>query len=279
MKCPECQHENPPDTFTCGKCGAEIQGSQEKISFTRTLEIPAKELSRGTVFADRSEILEDLGEGGMGRVFRVHDRKLEEEVALKLVRPEIASDRRMIERFKNEIKTARQVTHKNVCRMHDLGEAEDVAKTLKATVDGWLNDKLMRYYFLLQGAIEQAKGNLPDAIRYLEKAEELEHFEWNIGVDFQALFFDSLASAYERSGDTEKALEEYEKITRLTSGRYHYGDIYAKSFYRLGKVFEKLEQNAKASQNYQKFLDLWKNADPGLPEVEDATKRLAALKS
>jgi len=181
MKCPECQHENPPDTFYCGKCGAEIQGSEEKISFTRTLEIPAKELSRGTVFADRYEILEDLGEGGMGRVFRVHDRKLEEEVVLKLVRPEIASDRRMIERFKNEIKTARQVTHKNVCRMHDLNEAEDVAKALKATVDGWLNDKLMRYYFLLQGAIEQAKGNLPNAIRYLEKAEELEHFEWNIG--------------------------------------------------------------------------------------------------
>ena len=47
----------------------------------------------------------------------------------------------------------------------------------------------------------------------------------------------------------------------------------------LGQVFEKTGDEAKAIENYAKFLDLWKNADPGLPEVEDATKRLAALKS
>jgi serine/threonine protein kinase len=76
------------------------------------------------VFAGRYEILEELGGGGMGKVYRVYDRKLEEEVALKLIRPEIAADRKAIERFRNEIKIARKITHKNVCRMHDLGEAE-----------------------------------------------------------------------------------------------------------------------------------------------------------
>jgi serine/threonine protein kinase/Tfp pilus assembly protein PilF len=87
------------------------------------MEMPTGEFTRGTVFAGRYEILEELGGGGMGKVFRVFDRKLEEEVALKLIRPEIAADRKAIERFRNEIKTARKITHKNVCKMYDLGES------------------------------------------------------------------------------------------------------------------------------------------------------------
>jgi serine/threonine-protein kinase len=58
----------------------------------------------------------------MGRVYRAFDQKIEEEVALKLIRPEVAADKRTVERFRNEIKTARKITHKNVCRMHDMGE-------------------------------------------------------------------------------------------------------------------------------------------------------------
>jgi len=85
--------------------------------------MPTGELARGTVFDGRYEILEELGGGGMGRVFRVHDRKLEEEVALKLIRPEIAAERKAIERFKNELKIARKIAHKNACKMYDLGES------------------------------------------------------------------------------------------------------------------------------------------------------------
>jgi len=60
----------------------------------------------------------------MGSVYRVEDKKLNQEVALKLIKPEIASDKKTIERFRNELKTARMIAHKNVCRMFDLGEAE-----------------------------------------------------------------------------------------------------------------------------------------------------------
>jgi serine/threonine protein kinase len=97
-----------------------------------TMEIPAEGLARGSVFAGRYEILEELGTGGMGSVYRVFDRKLEEEAALKLIRPDIAASGKTIERFKNEIKVARKITHPNVCRMHDLHEE---GKTLYITME------------------------------------------------------------------------------------------------------------------------------------------------
>jgi tetratricopeptide (TPR) repeat protein len=80
-----------------------------------------------------------------------------------------------------------------------------------------------------------------------------------------------------KAGDLTKAREQYERITALTSGRLSYGDVYARSFYHLGQIDEKLGDKAKARENYAKFLDLWKNADPGLPEPADAKKRLSAL--
>jgi tetratricopeptide (TPR) repeat protein len=88
-----------------------------------------------------------------------------------------------------------------------------------------------------------------------------------------------LAETYYRSGDLTKALEMFEKITLLTVSRADYGDIYVKSFYMLGKINEEQGNTAKAIEHYEKFLDLWKDADPGIAEVEDAKKRLAGLKS
>jgi myo-inositol catabolism protein IolC len=75
----------------------------------------------------------------------------------------------------------------------------------------------------------------------------------------------------------DKARQEYEKITSLTVGRTFWGDIYAKSFYMLGKIAEQQGDKARAREQYQKFLDLWKDSDPGIPEVEDARKCLAEL--
>ena len=58
-------------------------------------------------------------------------------------------------------------------------------------------------------------------------------------------------------------------------GRLDYGDIYARSYYILGKIFEQKGWQGKAIENYDKFLSLWKDADPFIPEVDDARKRLA----
>jgi tetratricopeptide (TPR) repeat protein len=99
--------------------------------------------------------------------------------------------------------------------------------------------------------------------------------EWN--TDYHALFLNPLAFAYYKSGNLEKAIEEYERIASLTTGRFQYGDIYAKSFYMLGKICEQKGWEGKAIDNYEKFLSLWKDADPGIAEVEDARKRLNVL--
>jgi serine/threonine protein kinase/tetratricopeptide (TPR) repeat protein len=78
----------------------------------------------GSTFAGRYQIIEELGRGGMGKVYRVLDKRLKEEVALKLIKPEIASDKETIERFSNELKLARRISHRNVGRMYELMEAE-----------------------------------------------------------------------------------------------------------------------------------------------------------
>lgn len=121
IKCSKCGFENHEDLSFCGKCGTQLT-SPEGIEATQTLEVPKEELIRGTTLANRYEIIEELGKGGMGRVYRVEDTKLKQEVALKLIKPEIAKDEKTIERFRNELKIARNIRHKNVCGMFDLGE-------------------------------------------------------------------------------------------------------------------------------------------------------------
>jgi serine/threonine protein kinase/tetratricopeptide (TPR) repeat protein len=160
MKCPSCHTENPPDSKFCKECAtplppslstppsqrapsgqtppsqpsprshpapssqpgpsSEAQGKRSLV--TETLEITHEELTLGCLFAGRYQIIEELGHGGMGRVYRALDRKLNEEVALKLVRPEIAADRSTLERFHNELKLARRISHSHVGRMYELME-------------------------------------------------------------------------------------------------------------------------------------------------------------
>jgi serine/threonine protein kinase/Tfp pilus assembly protein PilF len=126
MKCPKCFSDNPDDSHFCGKCATPLPSSDDiSASPTKTMQTPSEELMRGGIFAQRYEIIEELGRGGMGKVFRVFDKKIREEVALKLLAPEIASQKKTIERFSNELKLARKITHKNVCRMYDIGEEKE----------------------------------------------------------------------------------------------------------------------------------------------------------
>jgi hypothetical protein len=88
------------------------------------------------VLSTRYEILDELGHGGMGIVYRARDRETGEMLALKVLRPEIAADAAMAERFKSELRLARQITHKNVCRIYDFNRIGSVACISMELVEG-----------------------------------------------------------------------------------------------------------------------------------------------
>ena len=125
MKCPKCDSDNPDTGKYCSECGTQLISTDDMPAQTKTLVTPREELTRGTTFANRYEIIEELGRGGMGRVYRVDDTKVKEEVALKLIKPEVAADKKTIERFRNELRYSRRIGHRNVCRMYDLSKSDE----------------------------------------------------------------------------------------------------------------------------------------------------------
>ena len=123
MKCPKCEFETTAGLDYCGRCGTRLEAAKDTApSPTMTVAYPQKTLGKGSLLAGRFEIQEEIGTGGMGTVYRVIDRKISEVMALKVLRPEIVPDATVIERFKNELKLARKVSHENVCRLYDLHE-------------------------------------------------------------------------------------------------------------------------------------------------------------
>jgi serine/threonine protein kinase/Tfp pilus assembly protein PilF len=122
-QCPKCKAENPDESKFCNECGLQMD-SIDKMPAppTKTLEVPKEELTTGSTFAGRYQIIEELGRGGMGRVYKATDTKINEKVALKLIKPEIASDKKTLERFSNELRIARKIAHRNVGKMFDINE-------------------------------------------------------------------------------------------------------------------------------------------------------------
>ena len=126
MNCPQCAFENPIDSRYCSRCGNKISPSG-KIAFTReALQALTKEFKIGSIFLGRYLIIEELGKGGMGSVYKVLDKEVDEKIALKLLNPEVASNEKTIIRFRNELKTARKISHKNVCRIYDLSKGQGI---------------------------------------------------------------------------------------------------------------------------------------------------------
>jgi serine/threonine-protein kinase len=157
VECPICHTSNPPGSIACLKCSTPIEIGDATIVINPTNDAativepaggpsdpeatiggttgwsvpiqkigprdPNAPLDPGTVLAERYEILKRLGEGGMGAVYQARDHELDRLVALKVIRPELAGHPDILRRFKQELILARQVTHKNVIRIFDLGMA------------------------------------------------------------------------------------------------------------------------------------------------------------
>jgi serine/threonine protein kinase len=170
LPCPTCSKELPLDVCLCPACGAILPPAAEKptepepplakpsrpdshpdrpSSYPAT-RIPTPELraptpfpatdsprfSAGMMLADRYRIIAALGKGGMGEVYRAEDVVLGQPVALKFLPENLAQDADLLKRFRKEVRIAQQVTHPNVCRVHDIGVVEGQSFLTMEYIDG-----------------------------------------------------------------------------------------------------------------------------------------------
>jgi hypothetical protein len=140
MNCPSCHKEIPLDASFCPACGFSFDDATQKLD---SIESPAAKSQQkesrssmsfdsiddarfvpGAILAERYRIVGLLGRGGMGEVYRADDLKLTQPVALKFLPEHLLTDGAALARFHREVRVARQVSHKNVCRVYDIGETD-----------------------------------------------------------------------------------------------------------------------------------------------------------
>jgi tRNA A-37 threonylcarbamoyl transferase component Bud32 len=132
VKCPKCFTVNPDGQERCVQCSAplpriRIQGQAPGAPRAPLPgQAPPPQLSPGQAFAGRYTILQLIGRGGMGSIYRVRDNTLGEEVALKTLLPQFARDKMVVERFFNEARIARKLAHPSIVRVHDIGAADGI---------------------------------------------------------------------------------------------------------------------------------------------------------
>lgn len=131
MRCPACQLDVPESSRYCPACGVRVHASQAPtltVAASDTLpssdSLDGAQFVPGTMLAGRYRIVGLLGRGGMGEVYRAEDLKLGQAVALKFLPKEVTHRADRLARFHQEVRLARQVSHPNVCRVHDIAETE-----------------------------------------------------------------------------------------------------------------------------------------------------------
>ena len=212
VECPQCRNSIPPGTSRCQSCGTYIGPKTDEATFigpkpdeatiirpkaddaTIVHTTPTTNWSRATQFgsmsesglnletgsllAERYEILKMLGEGGMGAVYKAKDCELDRLVALKIIRPELAGQPSVLQRFKQELILARKVTHRNVTRIYDLGLAQGLRFITMEFIEG--RD--------LASLLEERRFTVEEAVKILHQvcaALEAAHLEGIVHRDLK----------------------------------------------------------------------------------------------
>lgn len=147
MVCPRCSHQNSAGAVVCEKCATPLPISDHTLATgAEGWSVPVGEvivspaspapLASGSSLGTRYEIIRLLGQGGMGAVYLADDRELDRKVALKVIRADMAANPEILSRFKQELILARQITHRNVIRIFDLAQVENVKFITMEYVEG-----------------------------------------------------------------------------------------------------------------------------------------------
>src|SRR5438309_3518167 len=184
--------EDRQGTFVATKTPATPEGWSISNTRAPAPAVPNGEFAPGKVLGHRYEILALLGQGGMGAVYKARDTELDRLVALKIIRPELTTNPEILKRFKQELILARQVTHRNVIRIFDLGQADG----FKFITMEYLEGKDLRAVLREKGklATEEAARIILQICRALEAA----HSEGVIHRDLkpQNIMLDANGRAY-----------------------------------------------------------------------------------
>ena len=158
MECPKCQFDNPDATNFCGKCGVPLTADARMAdSLTKTLETPLPVIAKDKLIAGKYRIIEEVGHGGMGVVYKAKDIKLKRSVALKFLPPHLMDSLELKERFLIEAQAAAALNHPNICVIYEVGESEDRSFIAMEYVEGeTLRDQLRRGPLKSEEALDYA---------------------------------------------------------------------------------------------------------------------------
>ena len=144
MECPKCHAENKEDSHFCGNCAMPLgKLGPEQASLTKTLETPVHVLKAGSLIAGKYRILEEIGRGGMGIVYKVEDTQLKRTAALKFLSPDSTAIPSREKRFAQEAQIASALNHPNICTIYEVGEAEGNSYIAMEYVEGRPLDRMI----------------------------------------------------------------------------------------------------------------------------------------
>ncbi len=144
MECPKCHAENKEDAHFCGNCAIPLgKPGPEQASLTKTLETPVPVLKAGSLIAGKYRILEEIGRGGMGIVYKVEDTQLKRTAALKFLSPDSTAIPSREKRLAQEARTASALNHPNICTIYEVGETEGNSYIAMEYVEGRPLDRMI----------------------------------------------------------------------------------------------------------------------------------------